>query len=58
VSAELVILWNTVRVSLFRSLIGYSNVIAHRLLKREFIAVLHALSFMEIWKVKWNERQV
>lgn len=39
-------------VSLFLSLIGYSNVIEHGLLKRECITKLHALSFMEIRKGK------
>jgi len=43
-------------VSLFLSLMGYSNVIAHGLLKREYITLLHALVCMEIWKGKgeWN----
>lgn len=57
-STDFVILWNIVRVSLFRSVIGYSNVAARRVLKREFIAIVRALPFMEIWKVKTNERQV
>jgi hypothetical protein len=44
-------------VSLFLSLVGYSSVIAHGLLKREYITVLHALPCMEIWKGKgeWKE---
>ena len=41
-------------VSLFLSLMGYSDVIAHGLLKREYITKLHALVCMEMWEGKWE----
>ena len=45
-------------IVVFLSLIGYSNVIAHWLLKREYIRVLHALPCMEICTVKGKEGQL
>lgn len=51
-AAQILLFRGTECVSLFLSLMGYSNVIAHGLLKREYITILHALVCMEIWKGK------
>ena len=56
--AQILLFRGTRCVSLFLSLIGYSNVIAHWLLKREYIRVLHALPCMEICTVKGKEGQL
>jgi len=55
--AQILLFRGTHCVSLFLSLIGYSSVIAHGLLKREYITMLHPLPCMEIWKGKgeWKE---
>jgi len=51
-AAQILLFRGTQCVSFFLSLMGYSNVIAHGLLKREYITMLHALVCMEIWKGK------
>jgi hypothetical protein len=55
--AQILLFRGTQCVSLFLRLIGYSNVIARGLLKREYITTLHALACMEIWKGKGECRE-